>query len=121
MPYPGSELFRQLQAEGRINDLDDDYFYRLSAYADITKTYSYCRALSKRELLFARLVGTFLFYSLAWIIRPWRPFIIIKNSISGHLESRSELALRGFLKRGSKWMGMGDLKHKKDGLSSEHA
>jgi len=104
VPYPGSELFGQLQAAGRIQELDDDYFYRLSAYADITKTYSYCRALTKKELLYARLFGTFLFYGLSWLVRPWRPIVIFCNSISGHLESRSELALRGFMKRGYKWV-----------------
>ncbi len=99
VPYPGSELFDRLRAEGRIKELDDDYFYRLAAYADVTQTYSYCRALSRRKLLFARIVGTFLFYGLAWLVRPWRPFRILINSISGHLESRSELAVRGLFKR----------------------
>jgi radical SAM superfamily enzyme YgiQ (UPF0313 family) len=104
VPYPGSELFRDLQAEGKITKMDDEYFYRLAAYADISKTFSYCRALSKQDLLVSRLFGTFLFYFLSWTFRPWRPFQIIYNSISGRLESRSELALRGFLKRVYKWV-----------------
>jgi hypothetical protein len=84
--------------------MDDPYFYRLAAYADITKTYSYCRALTKQDLLLSRLAGTFLFYALSWTFRPWRPIRMLYNSISGHLESRSELALRGFLKRIYKWV-----------------
>jgi radical SAM superfamily enzyme YgiQ (UPF0313 family) len=99
VPYPGSELFRQLQAEGKIPVLDDAYFERLAAYADITKTYSYCPALSRRALLSARVAGILLFYALSWLVRPWRPFQLAYHAISGKLESRSELALRGFLKR----------------------
>ena len=99
VPYPGSELFDQLRSEGRIQEMDDAYFGRLAAYADVTQTYSYCRALSKKQLLCARIAGTFLFYGVAWLVRPWRPFRILINSISGHLESRSELAVRGFFKR----------------------
>ena len=99
VPYPGSELFNQLRSEGRIQEMNDDYFNRLAAYADVTQTYSYCRALSTKQLLGARIGGTFLFYGVAWLLRPWRPFRILLNSISGHLESRSELAVRGFFKR----------------------
>jgi len=104
VPYPGSELFDQLRKEGKIPELDDDYFDRLAAYADVTKTYSYCRALTKNQLLCARVVGTFLFYGLSWLVRPWRPFVVLSHSITGRLESRSELALRGFWKRGYNWL-----------------
>ena len=70
VPYPGSELFRELQAEGRIQKLDDDYFYRLSAYADITKTYSYCKAMTKKN--YSTRVWWALSYSTVWPIPSGR-------------------------------------------------
>jgi radical SAM superfamily enzyme YgiQ (UPF0313 family) len=101
VPYPGSELFHQLQAEGKIQHMDDAYFMHLAAYGDITKTFSYCRALSKNELLAARIFGTCLFYGTSWLFRPWRPLRSVCNLITGHIESRSEHALRTTLKRTS--------------------
>ena len=98
-PYPGSELFVQLQKEGKITQMDDDYFYRLAAYGDVTQTYSFCRALNKNQLLISRVFATFLFYGSSWLFRPWRPIRIAYNLVSGHLESRGEFALRGFFRR----------------------
>ena len=107
VPYPGCELFTQLQERGDIKQLDDQFFYNLAAYADITKTYSYCQNLSTRELIFSRTLGLAMFYSLSWLFRPWRPFNMMYHAVAGHLESRSELALRGFLKRCYKWVSQG--------------
>jgi anaerobic magnesium-protoporphyrin IX monomethyl ester cyclase len=104
VPYPGSELFVQLRSRGKIKELDDDYFNHLAAYADITKTFSYCERLSKAELIFARSIGIFFFYFLSWLLRPWRPVQIVYHSMVGRLESRSELALRGFFRRFHKWV-----------------
>jgi len=105
VPYPGSELFSRLRSEGEIAKMDDAFFYHLASYADITKTFSYCKKLSKSELIFARSFGIVLFYSLSWLVRPWRPVQMVYHSLAGRLESRSELALRGFFKNIYKWAG----------------
>jgi anaerobic magnesium-protoporphyrin IX monomethyl ester cyclase len=118
VPYPGSELFVQVQKAGKIPQMDDEYFYRLASYGDVTQTYSFCPALSKEQLLVSRVFATFLFYGCSWLFRPWRPIRTAYNIISGHLESRGEFALRGFLRRMFKWT-----KFKKEvvGPVSEHA
>lgn len=99
VPYPGSELFRDLRARGNIPTLDDEYFYRLAAYADISKTYSYSEALGRRTLLVVRVLGVVAFYVLAWTLRPWRAVRFLGNVAIGRTESRSEMALRGLVRR----------------------
>ncbi|MBI4616968.1 MAG: B12-binding domain-containing radical SAM protein [Planctomycetes bacterium] len=105
VPYPGSELFLQLRELGKIPELDDEYYYRLASYADITQTFSYCERLSKRALLFARVVGIFWFYGISWLVRPWRPIQMLGHAITGHLESRSEMALQGMVRRVRRMLG----------------
>jgi radical SAM superfamily enzyme YgiQ (UPF0313 family) len=104
VPYPGSELFFQLKKEGKIKELDDEYFYGLAAYSDITKTHSFAPALSKTGMLWARGIAILFFYAVSWTIRPWRLLRMIWNFASGHFESRSEQALRGLFDRGYKWL-----------------
>lgn len=99
VPYPGSELFSSLRARGRIAALDDEYFYRLAAYADVSATHSYCDALGRRTLIVARVLAMLFFYGLAWAIRPWRAVRFVWNATFGRTESRSEMAVRGLMLR----------------------
>ena len=71
-PYPGSELFRDLMAEGVIGPIDDEYFYGLMAQADLTVTKSVCRKVAGWELLLYRVLGMSVFYSLSYLRSPWR-------------------------------------------------
>ena len=99
VPYPGCELFDELRVKGEIGDLNDEFFYRLAAYADVTETFSYSPHLRTSTLLTLRVVGMFLFYLVSWILRPWRPFRLLWNAVSGRVDSRSESAIRGMISR----------------------
>ena len=71
-PYPGTELYDQLRSEGRIPDLDDDYFFSLAAYSDLTTTVSYSEYISDRALGRYRMAGIGVFYATSYLCRPWR-------------------------------------------------
>src|SRR5262245_24307287 len=49
-PYPGTELFDELRAEGRIDALDDEYFRSLVALMDPLASSDYCRNVRGREV-----------------------------------------------------------------------
>lgn len=99
VPYPGSELFSQLVARGRINTSTDEYFYSLAAYADVTAAESYSPDLSRGTLLVSRVFGLLLFYSIAWTLRPWRVVQFVCNAATGRTQSRSEMVIRGLVRR----------------------
>jgi len=97
-PYPGSELFEHLMEKGVIR-MDDRYYDDLRSYADISRTKSFNGTISSDCLKMLRWIGTLIFYMVAWVVRPWRPFVILKNVLCGSQESRSELAISTMLKR----------------------
>lgn len=107
VPYPGSELFLQLRTEGRIPRLDDEYFYRLAAYADVAATESYSCHLRRGTLLVARVLAQVEFYAIAWTIRPWRMIQFFWHTTFGRTESRSEMAVRGLVRRIGRSMNLG--------------
>lgn len=97
-PYPGSELFNQLRAS-RGMVLDDAYFDSLRSYADASRTVSYSEHIGNDRLRVLRTRGVALFYLVSWFRRPWRPFRMVINILSGRQESRSEMALAAILQR----------------------
>ncbi|MCU1368932.1 MAG: Radical domain protein [Ilumatobacteraceae bacterium] len=99
-PYPGTELFDQLRAEGRIPELDDDYFLSLAAYSDLTTTVSFSEHISDRALGRYRLAGIGLFYAVSYLCRPWRVVAVVRHVFwSDTQESRLEMSLRDHLHR----------------------
>ena len=76
-PYPGTELFDRLRADGVIQDLDDDYFRSLTSSKNFGTAASYCQRISSRELHFWRLLGMLTFYLLTIIRQPLRPFKVL--------------------------------------------
>ncbi len=97
-PYPGSELFQQLHIDKGFA-MDDAYYDSLRSYADASRTVSYSENFSDRQLKLLRWFGVGLFYCSAWLRRPTRPFIMIRNVLRGTQESRSEMALANMLRR----------------------
>lgn len=97
-PYPGSELFTQMTEAGAIR-MDDAYYDDLRSYADTNRTKSFTRHVTSQRLKTLRRVGTLLFYLASWTRRPWRPFTMLRNVITGKQESRAELALSTMFKR----------------------
>ena len=97
-PYPGSELFQQINESGRLK-LDDAYYDSLRSYADTTRTVSYSENFSDAQLKRLRWIGVAIFYLTSWVARPIRPFKIIWHVFTGRHETRSEMALANILKR----------------------
>ena len=99
-PYPGTELFDQLRAEGQIPELDDDYFFSLAAYSDLTTTVSFSEHISDRALGRYRLAGIGIFYGVSYLCRPWRVVAVVRHVFwSDTQESRLEMSLRDHLHR----------------------
>lgn len=97
-PYPGSELFDELQAEGRIPKLDDAYFDSLRNYKSFSVSADYCRSIGPRELTAFRSLTMASFFSLAFALRPVRFAHLIralaKNQANTALETRLNSILR---------------------------
>lgn len=98
-PYPGSELFSELQRSGKIKELDADYFLMLTSYSDLRYSYSYSPSMSDRRLTFYRLGGMSLFYALSYLLHPLRLFKVLSNLIKGKEESRLDSALHNIKDR----------------------
>jgi len=77
-PYPGSEIFRNLMAEGRVK-LDDCYFLGLtSMYSDLTKTdlITFNSEMSPRELGLWRAAFVLSAYVISYV---WYPSRIVRT------------------------------------------
>ncbi len=97
-PYPGSELFDDLERDGKVA-LDDAFYDTLRSYADASHTTSYCENFSDKKLKRIRFWALCLFYGTSWLARPARPFRMVINVLSGKQESRAEMGLANVLRR----------------------
>jgi radical SAM superfamily enzyme YgiQ (UPF0313 family) len=91
-PYPGSELFEELHAAGRIR-MDDAYFESLAVSLDISRSSSWSEGISARMLRFYRLFGVVLFYAVSYLRYPQRLFLVASHLVTGQHESRLETSL----------------------------
>lgn len=98
-PYPGSELFDQLIAEGRIAGLDTAYFDMLAQYSDVSRNQSWSEHLSNRELTIATYVALGGFYLRSFLGRPGRVLEIIRNVRSGRHRTRLDRAVGDMVDR----------------------
>ena len=92
-PYPGSELFDKLYANGQIEKLDDKYFFNLSSNQDLFNSYSYSQHVSTGMLGFYRIGGMLMFYITSFILHPKRIFRLFSNIIRRKEESKLEMAI----------------------------
>lgn len=87
VPYPGSELFRSLQASGKI-ELDDAFFESPMDFYT-TEAPSYADAVSTRRLFFMMNWMFVNFYIISFVIRPHRVIRVLFNAIvHGREETR---------------------------------
>ena len=93
-PYPGSELFSNMQNDGQIPEYSDEFFYGLAAYTDLTTTTSCSKYVGDRALGFYRIFGMLLFYGVLYLLRPWRLVRTLRNVFGEFQESRLEMSLR---------------------------
>ena len=79
--YPGSELFRDLQAEGKVN-LSDNYFLGLTSLnSDFGKLNPMTMNdnVGPRELAIYRLLAMLMNYGISYVTRPGRIWRTFKN------------------------------------------
>jgi len=98
-PYPGSELFEQLRAAGRLPQLDDDYYFSLLSYSDVSGAVSYAEALDSKQLQRYRLAGLLLFYGVSYLTHPARPLRSLYNIATRRYESRLEMSFGNLVRR----------------------
>ena len=91
-PYPGSEDFERLVAEGMMQRPVDDYYLALARAGRSAKTYN--RHISRRALLAVQLGMLLAFHVIAYLTRPWRWITLIQNLLSGREESQVAQLLR---------------------------
>jgi len=98
-PYPGSELFDDLIADGRIAGLDTAYFDMLAQYSDVSRNQSWSEHLSNRELTVATYVALGGFYLRSFLRRPGRFLEVIRNVRSGRHRTRLDRAVGDMIDR----------------------
>jgi radical SAM superfamily enzyme YgiQ (UPF0313 family) len=98
-PYPGSELFNRLLADGKIEMENDAYFYQIIYVDTFFNNHFYNNHISKFQLRLYHLSYLLVFYSTNFLFHPARAFRTIKNLITGNYESRAETALGELVKR----------------------
>ncbi|MBF8267061.1 MAG: Radical domain protein [Dehalococcoidia bacterium] len=99
-PYPGSELYYRLRAQGTIPELSDEFFLStLASYKDFSKSLSFANGIGSRELLFYRVMGMLVFYAAQYTLRPWRLVAMISNFIRKKQESRLDKSLQDLVMR----------------------
>ncbi|MBX9791657.1 MAG: B12-binding domain-containing radical SAM protein [Pirellulales bacterium] len=98
-PYPGSALFDQLRAEGRIPRFDAEYFRSLAAFMNPFAVNQYCRNIGGRELGMWRLFGMLTFYAFSYGLRPVRFWRLIRNLIKNESGTLLDSRLGAILRR----------------------
>ena len=86
-PYPGSELFNRLKAEGQI-DMSDEYFTNL-----ITNPTSFTKHLPAWSLPILATIGVAIFYSTSFLLRPQRLFHLARALLTKRPQTRLHAAL----------------------------
>lgn len=87
IPYPGSELFLQLQASGKIA-LDDAFFVSPMDFYSRDAP-SYAKEISSRRLYWTMIWMFVNFYVISFISHPWRTaLILVKAVFQGREETR---------------------------------
>lgn len=105
-PYPGSEIFDGLVADGRIA-MDDEYFRSLSFMTSLGTSNSYCR-YSRRELQLYRLGAWVMFYAVSYLTRPRRIVRLLSDLASGHGSTRLAKGLINLGRRRANLRSAGD-------------
>ncbi len=91
-PYPGTELFDELRAAGKLH-LDREYFENLLAYNDPEHSVSFTELIGSRAL--SLLCGTAMvfFYGLSLSIRPQRALKLASALVARDTSTRFTMAL----------------------------
>lgn len=94
VPYPGSKLFEEFLKAQKIT-LNDDYFFSLFGYMDLSRNLSWSEKFSPRMLNFLRLFLISSFYTLMFVSHPTRISQLFINASRGTTSTK----LEGVVKR----------------------
>jgi radical SAM superfamily enzyme YgiQ (UPF0313 family) len=97
-PYPGTELFKMLEKEGKVR-LSDQYFKKLAAFTDFLNGNSFNDRFSSRTLSVICSLTMLYFYALSCLFRPIRFFKMIYYWIIKDTSWRFNFALSHVKKR----------------------
>jgi radical SAM superfamily enzyme YgiQ (UPF0313 family) len=88
-PYPGSELFDELQQENAFGKIDDEYFATLMTQFDFTVAKTFCRHVRPWEILAYRVMGMVVFYVLSYLRCPGRLSRVARGIFQTRFQPRS--------------------------------
>ena len=91
-PYPGSRLFDDLQARGKVA-LDEAYFASLLAYTDPQHSVSYADFIGSRALSWLNLAAMAFFYVCSFLRRPVRLLRLITALVRRDTSTKFTAAL----------------------------
>ncbi len=86
VPYPGSQLFRELQEQGKLK-LDDDFFIMPMDFYT-SKAPSFVEGMSSRYMFWTMYWMFLNFYAISFSLRPWRFFTALFSVTQGQEPTR---------------------------------
>ena len=92
IPYPGTELYRMLQAHGAVPPMSNEYFARLG-YGDLDSAPSLSRHVTDRQLAWLRAIGMATFLVIGYARRPWRLVRTLRALVTERSSTVVELRL----------------------------
>ena len=100
-PQPNTESFRQLQEDGVITELSDEYLLSLFTFQDYgAKKKSYNSRFGDLEISFLVTFGMILFYSIYFLRRPGRAIQLVFGLFSSYSSNKTIRGAKSFLKEG---------------------
>lgn len=98
-PQPNTESFQELQANGVITELNDDYLMSLFTFQDFgAKKTSYNPKFGDRELSALVIFGQGLFYVFYFLRKPRRIFELMVDLVSDSARNKSNKMAKSALK-----------------------
>jgi radical SAM superfamily enzyme YgiQ (UPF0313 family) len=98
-PQPNTESFQELQANGVITELNDEYLMSLFTFQDFgAKKTSYNPKFGDLELSFLVILGQGLFYVFYFLRKPKRIFDLIYDLFSDSARNKSNKMAKSVLK-----------------------
>ena len=92
IPYPGTQLYDSLRAQGVVPEPSNEYFARLG-YGDLDSAPSMSQHVSSRQLAWVRIVGMLSFLVLGYLRHPSRVVRTLRALVTERSSSVVELRL----------------------------
>ncbi len=119
-PYPGSELFKRLSREGRMNLYNDNNLKEIIDSYDLWPSKVYSEKISQGFVKFYVFLLLIFFYTSNYIFRPHRLFATVRNMLTQKHESRLEQILyKNFIKNFFSVKAVGITRKLKDRVEPE--